>query len=96
MVKVIIERHVKPGSEGKLEELLMDIRSQAMYHSPGFVSGEVLTAINDPSVKVIIGTFLTLDSWKQWENSPARQEILRQIEPLLTSLSREAVYIARP
>ena len=96
MVKVIIERRVKPGSEGKLEELLMDIRSQAMYQSPGFVSGEVLTAIDDPSVRVIIGTFLTLDNWKQWESSPVRQEILRQMEPLLTSLPREAVYIARP
>ena len=96
MVKVIIERRVKPGSEGKLEELLMDIRSQAMYHSPGFISGEVLTAIDDPSVRVIIGTFLTLDNWKQWESSPVRQEILRQMEPLLTSLPREAVYIARP
>lgn len=96
MVKVIIERRVKPGSEGKLEELLTDIRSQAMYHSPGFVSGEVLTAYDDPSVRVIIGTFLTLDNWKQWESSPVRQEILRQMEPLLTSLSREAVYIARP
>ena len=96
MVKVIIERRVKPGSEGKLEELLTDIRSQAMYHSPGFVSGEVLTAIDDPSVRVIIGTFLTLDNWKQWESSPVRQEILQQLEPLLTSLPREAVYIARP
>ena len=96
MVKVIIERRVKPGSEGKLEELLMDIRSQAMYHSPGFISGEVLTAIDDPSVRVIIGTFLTLDNWKQWESSPVRQEIMRQMEPLLTSLPREAVYIARP
>ena len=96
MVKVIIERRVKPGSEGKLEELLTDIRSQAMYQSPGFVSGEVLTAIDDPSVRVIIGTFLTLDNWKQWESSPVRQEIMRQMEPLLTSLPREAVYIARP
>jgi hypothetical protein len=33
MVKVIIERRVKPGWEGKLEEFLRDIRSQAMYHS---------------------------------------------------------------
>jgi len=96
MVKVIIERRVKSGSEGKLEELLTDIRSQAMYHSPGFVSGEVLTAIGDPSVRVIIGTFLTLDNWKQWESSSVRQDILRQMEPLLTSLPREAVYIARP
>ena len=42
MVKVIIERRVKPGSEAKVEELLTEMRSQAMYHSRGFVSGEVL------------------------------------------------------
>jgi antibiotic biosynthesis monooxygenase (ABM) superfamily enzyme len=96
MVKVIIERHVKPGSEAKLEEFLTDIRSQAMYHSPGFVSGEVLTAMDDPLVKIIIGTFLTIDNWKQWESNPVRQEILRRMEPLLTSPPREAVYVARP
>jgi len=96
MVKVIIERRVKPGSEGKLEKLLTDIRSQAMYHSPGFVSGEVLTSVADPSIRVIIGTFLTLDNWKQWENSPLRQELLRQMKPYLASRPRVAVYIARP
>ena len=96
MVKVIIERHIKPGSEGKMEKLLMDIRSQAMYQSPGFVSGEVLTSVDDPSVRVIIGTFLTLEHWKQWESSPARQETLQQIEPFLASRPRIAVYIARP
>ena len=96
MVKVIIERHIKPGSEGKMEKLLMDIRSQAMYNSPGFVSGEVLTSVDDPSVRIIIGTFLTLDHWKQWESSQMRQEVLRQIEPFLASPPRVAVYIARP
>ena len=96
MVKVIIERRVKPGLEGKLEKLLTDIRSQAMYNSPGFVSGEVLTSVADPSIRVIIGTFLTLDNWKQWENSPVRQEILQQMEPYLDSPPKIAVYIARP
>lgn len=96
MVKVIIERRVKPGSEGKVEELLTEMRSQAMYRSRGFVSGEVLTAVDDPSVRVIIGTFLTLDSWEQWENTPERQDILRRMKPLLASPPRVAVFIARP
>jgi antibiotic biosynthesis monooxygenase (ABM) superfamily enzyme len=96
MVKVIIERRVKPGSEGKLEKLLTDIRSQAMYNSPGFVSGEVLTSVADPSIRLIIGTFLTLDNWKQWESSPLRREILQQMEPYLASPPKIAVYIARP
>jgi antibiotic biosynthesis monooxygenase (ABM) superfamily enzyme len=96
MVKVIIERRVKPGSEGKLEKLLTDVRSQAMYHSSGFVSGEVLTSVDDPSIRVIIGTFLTLDNWKQWESSPVRQEILRQMKPHLASQPKVTVYIARP
>lgn len=96
MVKVIIERRVKPGCEGKFEELLMEMRSQAMYHSRSFLSGEVLTAANDPSVKVIIGTFLTLDSWKEWKSAPERKEIMRRMKPLLASRPRMAVYIARP
>lgn len=96
MVKVIIERHVKPGLEGEAEELLTEMRSKAMYHSRGFVSGEVLTSVDDPLVRVIIGTFLTLDSWKEWESAPERQDILRRLKPLLASQSRVAVYIARP
>ena len=96
MVKVIIERRVKPGSEGRLEELLTEMRSQAVYNSPGFVSGEVLTAVDNPSIRVIIGTFLTYDNWKQWESNPVRKDIMRRMKPLLASRPRMSVYIARP
>jgi len=96
MVKVIIERRVKPGTEAELEKLLIEMRTQAMYYSHSFISGEVLTAVDDPSVRVIIGTFLDYDSWKQWEKSPERRRVLRRMKPFLASRPKVAVYTARP
>ena len=74
MVRVMIERRFLAGKEKELEDLLVELRSRAMAQ-PGYVSGETLRALDDPSLWVVLSTWLDVSLWKAWEASPRRQEI---------------------
>jgi len=63
MVKIIIERYIKQGKESELENLLLDMRSKALSQ-PGYISGETLTTINDPSHRLVISTWSSEKYWK--------------------------------
>lgn len=45
------------------------------YGTPGYVSGETLRSLDDPSLWVVLSTWLDADLWKAWEASPERKEI---------------------
>jgi heme-degrading monooxygenase HmoA len=82
MVRVIIERHCRPGKESELENLLVELRTKAMRQR-GYVSGETLRSTEDPSRWLVLSTWLDADLWKIWESSPERDEMDRRIQPLL-------------
>ena len=82
MIKVIMERHCKPGKESALANLLIDLRAKAM-RLPGYISGETLIKIDDPSCYLTIGTWTRWEVWKAWENSEERFELTQLIAALL-------------
>ena len=82
-VKVLIERHVKKGTEGDLIELLNKLRIE-LISQPGYVSGELLQSLEDKSTIFALSTWLSVLDWKSWEGNPKRLEIESKIEPLLT------------
>ena len=82
-VKVLIERHVKKGTEGDLIELLNKLRIE-LISQPGYVSGELLQSLEDKSTIFALSTWLSILDWKSWEGNPRRLEIESKIEPLLT------------
>lgn len=84
MVKIIIERRCKPNKEAELESLLVELRTNAIQQR-GYVSGETLRSVDDPSLWLVLSTWLDVDLWKTWEASPVRQEITRKLEPLLVA-----------
>ena len=61
-VKVTMLRHVIPGREEELKELVLKMRTIAL-RQPGYVSGQTLVLASDPSVHLIIGQWLTLEAW---------------------------------
>lgn len=91
MVRIIIERYIKQGKERELENLLLEMRGKAISQ-PGYISGETLTAINDPSNRLVISTWSSEEYWKAWENNPQRQQIASKIEALLVYPSKTTVY----
>ena len=82
MVRVIIERRCRPDKEAEIEDLLIELRTKAMQQR-GFISGETLKSIDDPMLWLVISTWVDNDTWKAWENSPIRCEIMSRMEPLM-------------
>ena len=91
VIRIVIERHCQPDKAAEMEKLLVDLRTKAMRQR-GYVSGETLRSMDDPSQWLVISTWLDADLWKAWETSPERQDIVRQIDPLLTASEKASVF----
>ena len=91
MVRIIIERHLKPGKKGDLLSLLRELRTAAM-HQPGYITGESLQSAEDASVISVLSTWQSLDDWKAWEKSEPRIKLYQQIEPLLLEKPKTSIY----
>lgn len=90
MVRVIIERRPKQGKEREMWPLLHELRRQGLPQ-PGYISGETLVGHDDPSLWVVIATWLSAEHWQAWVNSPERKELTAKIEPLLTVPAKTTV-----
>ena len=91
MVKVIIERQFRKDAALKAESGLIEIRSNAL-RAHGYVGGETLTSVEDPSILVTISTWVDEASWKAWASSSKRQEIVKRIGPLMVSQEKVSVF----
>jgi quinol monooxygenase YgiN len=91
MVKVVIERRCKPDATRELEGLLIDLRGEAIQQR-GYVSGETLRSVDDPTKWLVLSTWLDVDLWKAWEASPKRQEVAEKMEPLLAAPEKVSSY----
>ena len=91
MIKVLIERCSKPGKEQALEGLLKDLRA-ASLHEPGYVSGETLIGLDDPTSFLVISTWSRLEAWNAWKNSQARLDLIDLVTPLLTGEPTVRIY----
>ena len=81
-IKVIVKRKVSKGKEAELLPLLLELRTKATSQ-PGYISGETLRGVDDPEDYLVIGTWQTIENWKDWESSPVRAQILEKIDALL-------------
>ncbi len=91
MIRVIIERHCRPERIAEMEALLIDFRTIAM-RQPGYISGETLYSIDDPTLWLVISTWVDIEAWKAWQSSAERQEIEKKLETLLVSPEKVSVF----
>ena len=90
-VKILIQRRIKPGKEKELNQIVRELRSKAM-HAEGFISGETLRSIEDPSVHLVISTWKSIDDWNRWVNSPERKALLDKIDAILAEPTKMTPY----
>jgi heme-degrading monooxygenase HmoA len=90
-VKILIQRKVKAGKEAELNAIVRELRSYAM-HAEGFISGETLRSIDDPSIHLVISTWQSMDDWNAWHNSPKRKEIQKKINAVLAEPSKKTAF----
>ena len=81
-VKILIYRKVRSGKEEELSEAVRKFRSKAI-HAEGYVSGETLRSIEDPSVHLVISTWKSLQDWNNWLNTQERKAFQQQINAIL-------------
>ena len=91
MLRIVIERHVKEDKQGELITLLKELRVAAV-HQPGYVTGETLVSTEDASIISTLSTWQSLEDWKAWEKSGARNRLNQQIESLLREKPKISIY----
>jgi antibiotic biosynthesis monooxygenase (ABM) superfamily enzyme len=89
MIKVIVGYRVKAGKD--IRPILLKLRMNAMQY-PGFVGAENLTHRRDPTVIVAISTWEGPENWIAWEKSKVREELVKEIEPLVEDRTRVEIY----
>ena len=91
MIRVIVERHCQPNKEAEMENLLMELRTRAMQQH-GYISGETLRSVDDPSLWLVISTWVDADLWKVWETMPERQEAINKVKSLLVTPEKVSIF----
>jgi heme-degrading monooxygenase HmoA len=90
-VKILIYRKVRPGKEKELSEAVRNLRSKAI-HAEGFISGETLRSVEDPSIHLVISTWKSIEDWNSWINTPERKAFQQKIDTILEESAKIAPY----
>ena len=90
--RIIIDRKVKKGKQSAFSELLKQLRSKAVS-SIGYISGETLRALSDSRNYIVIGTWQSIDDWRNWEKNLERMKIQARIEKILVRPTKTKTYV---
>ena len=90
-VKILIHRKIKPGKEKALSEAVKALRFKAMY-AQGYISGETLRSVEDPSIHLVISTWKSIEDWNNWINTPERKAFEQKIDAILEEPTKIAPY----
>ncbi len=90
-IKILIHRKVKPGKEKELSQAVRNLRSK-IIHAGGYISGETLRSIEDPSIYLVISTWRSLEDWNHWANSRDRKAFQQKTDPMLEEPTKITSY----
>ena len=90
-VKILIQRKVRPGGENEFGEALRQLRSKAI-HAQGYISGETLHSVEEPSLHLVISTWKSLEDWNRWANSPERKAFGENTDAMLQEPAKVTPY----
>ncbi len=82
--KIVIERHVQPGSEAQSLDILVEMRALATRQT-GYISGETLIDVSDHSTMIVVSTWRSVQDWKRWEGHSDRIRLEDMLTPLMAS-----------
>ena len=91
VVKILIQRKIKPGREKELNKAVRELRSKAI-HAEGYISGETLCSIEDLSVHLVMSTWKSLEDWNRWVDSPERKVFEQKIDAILEEPTKITSY----
>jgi heme oxygenase (mycobilin-producing) len=90
-VKILIQRKLLPGKEKEFEEVVRELRGKAL-HSEGFISGETLRSIEDPSLHLVVSTWKSMDLFNAWLKSDYRKKAQKKIDAILAEPEKRSPF----
>ena len=83
MLTVITRLSLQDGAEQEWDATMSD-RMKAAEGQAGWVGGQLLKPVGDPSTRVIVGTWESRESWQDWHGEEAFRETRERLEGLQT------------
>ena len=90
-VKIIIKRQVSDIQSAQLAPLLIKLRNLAM-DQPGYITGETLKRIDRPGQNLVISTWKSVETWRQWVKNAERAAVQAHIDVLLGAPTGYEIY----
>ncbi|HLK12170.1 MAG TPA: antibiotic biosynthesis monooxygenase family protein [Candidatus Binatia bacterium] len=87
MIRVLIERWLRPGAEEAFDREMRALRREAV-HRAGYISGETLRDAADRRHLLVLSTWRSREDWEAWRGSSARADIDARIMPCLAQPER--------
>ena len=81
-IQVHIKRKVADNQAEKLEGLLKKLRALTLNRK-GYISGRTFNRIDQPGVSLVIGTWQSVDDWREWIKCKERISLQEEIDKLL-------------
>jgi heme-degrading monooxygenase HmoA len=70
----------------------MHERLNAARSQPGWIGGQLLKALNDRTLRTIVGTWESRERWETWHHEPAFRETRELLEGLQARPSESSWY----
>jgi heme-degrading monooxygenase HmoA len=70
MMTVVTTMKLTPDASGEWDSLIRD-RFRSAHNREGWVSGELLSPVDSPDTRVIVGTWRSRADWEAWHEDPA-------------------------
>jgi len=90
-IKIIIKRTVSEDKVKYLTPLLKQLRALANNQS-GYISGETLRRMGNPSEYLVISTWQTVEDWDRWFSSNERIGVQNKIDIILGKKTEYEIY----
>ncbi len=95
IAKIIIKRRFLKNKTAAVLPLLHDLRFAAMSVE-GYISGETLVQSDDPQNLLVITTWQSMESWRQWKNSDRRKALEAMLDSYKETPTIYEEYILPP
>ncbi|MEA2381227.1 MAG: hypothetical protein QOH72_1198 [Solirubrobacteraceae bacterium] len=83
MLTVITRLSLNDGAEQEWDATMSD-RMKAAEAQPGWIGGQLLKPVDEPSARVIVGTWESRGHWDDWHDEEAFRATRERLEGLQT------------
>lgn len=90
-IKIIIKRTVSEDKVKYLTPLLKQLRALANNQS-GYISGETLKRIDNPSDYLVISMWKSVEDWEKWFSSNDRIGVQNKVDIILGKKTEYEIY----